>query len=278
MTLIEHLNGRVFDFDDAEIRTSNFIIQSPNYDNRFSDLEGKNGLEDSGSFLKGRKITAYFTSKASSNQTSSLLRDEIFEMLRSNKPFYITEKRSTNKRWLVKVESPYEVPTDRFLGKFSVSFIALKGLAESRKTTLDVNREGLLNDDSWAYGMGLETTDDSELVYIHAGKSFKIFNAGNFEELHPFENYLKIEIRNVVGSSSKFSLVNRTNNTRFTIKEPIKNTDVWLIDGPVIKKNSLAAAKFTNKTFISLVPGWNQFEILDATSAQVSFDFRYLYL
>lgn len=277
MTLIERLDGKIFDFDQAEIRTSDFRVSSPKYNHNFTNLEGKRGVDDNGSFLEPREITALFVARSSDLTTSSLLRDEIYEMLRSDTPFYITEKRSTNKRWLVKVDSTYEIPTNLFLGKFEVGFICLEGVAESRKTTQDIQREGLINDDSWSYGMGLESTDDSELKYTHTGKTFKIFNAGNVE-VHPFETDLKIEIKNVQGSSASFELVNRSNGSRLKITKAVASSEVWLIDGPNIKRNSLLAAKDTTKTFISLEPGWNNFEIIGATSATVSFDFKFLYL
>lgn len=277
MTLIERLDGKTYDFDDAEIRTLDFLVESPNYVNQFNSVEGARGDIDNGSYLKSRKITVSFFFQTSSVITSSLLRDEIFEFLRSNTPFFITEQRSTNKRWLVKVDSPFPLPTSNYHGKFNVNFIAFKGVAESRKTTQDIQNEGLINDNSWAYGMGLETTDDSELNYLHTSKIFKIFNAGNVE-IHPFETDLKIEIKNVQGSTSSFELINRTNDSRFKITKVVTGSDVWLIDGPNIKKNSLLAARDTTKTFISLEPGWNQFEIIGATSATISFDFKFLYL
>lgn len=277
MTLIEHQNGNVYDFDKDEIRTLSFDIESPNFIHSFSEVENKRGVIDNGSYLKTRKISVSFFAESSNVQTFSLLRDEIFEMVRSEKPFYITEQRSTNKRWLVKVDSSYNIPQVFKHGKFEIPFIALEGVAESRKTTLDLEREGIVNDNTWSYGMGLETVDDTELIYVHTGKTFKIFNAGNVE-VHPFESDLNIEIKNVQGSSSNFELINRTNNSRFKINKPVASSEVWKINGPVIKRNSLMATRDTTKTFISLEPGWNTFEILGASSATVSFDFKYLYL
>ncbi|MDT2848757.1 phage tail family protein [Vagococcus carniphilus] len=277
MTLIEHQNGNIYDFDKDEIRTLNFDIESPNFNHNFSEIENGRGVIDNGSYLKTRKIIVSFFAESTNVQTFSLLRDEIFEMVRSEHPFYITEQRSTNKRWVVKVDSSYNIPQVFKHGKFDIPFISLRGVAESRKTTLDLEREGIVNDNTWSYGMGLETTDDSELKYVHTGKTFKIFNAGNVE-VHPFESDLNIEIKNVIGSSTNFEMVNRTNNSRFKINKQVASSDVWKINGPVIKRNSLMATRDTTKTFISLEPGWNHFEILGADSATVSFDFKFLYL
>lgn len=277
MTIIQRLDGKIYDFDKSEIRTLDFIIESPNYSHNFQEVEGRMGAIDTGSFIKPRRITGKFVARASSIPVFSLLRDEIFEFLRSNEPFWITEQRSTNKRWLVKVDSPFSIPQNSYLGKFSVDFIAFEGVAKSPKTTLQLEKEGITNDNSWSYGMNIETTDDSELIYTHKTKTFKVFNASNVD-VHPFENHLKIQINQIAGGTSGLTLLNRTNNSRFKFNKSLSSSDNLILDGPVVKRNSLLATRDTTKEFVFLSPGWNNFELQGASSATISFDFNFIYL
>lgn len=276
MALIKTLDGKIYDFDDVEIRTRDFIVSSPVPINNFKTQDGVMGVIDCGTDFGPKEIKVSLKAKSYGFETFSLLRDEIFEILGSGEPLYVIEKRICGKQWLSKVKNDYDIPQKNRIGKFDVTFVALKGVAESILTTQDIQRDKLLNSGDWAFGMGLETVDDSELIYNHTGNSFKVFNAGNVE-VHPFQSYLKITIKNVSGSTNKFSLINRTNDSRLVINKAVTSSEVWIIDGPVIKRNSLMAASDTTKEFISLDPGWNNFEVTGATSAEVSFDFKFLY-
>lgn len=275
--IIETLDGKTYDFDEADIRTMKFLVSSPAPIHNFMRVEGMIGEIDTGTTFGPRDITVSLLIRANNRITFSLMRDEIFEVLLRKEPFFVTHKVQIGKRWLVKVKDSFVIPQKFYSGLFDVQLIAIRGCAESRATTKIINDKGLINEDLFSYGMGLETVDDTELIYVHTGKTFKIFNAGNVE-VHPFESDLNIEIKNVQGSSSNFELINRTNNSRFKINKPVASSEVWKINGPVIKRNSLMATRDTAKTFISLEPGWNTFEILGASSATVSFDFKYLYL
>lgn len=276
MTLIKTLDGKEYNFDDVDIRTIDFIVSSPTPNHSFKSLDGMNGVVDYGTTFGARDITGYFLAVANDVPTFSLLRDEIFGYLGTGQPFYLIETRMGGKQWLVKVKDSYSIPQKGHIGKFNVTFTAMSGFAESILTTQDIHESGIANTGDWSFGMGLESVDDSELIYTFTGNKFKVFNAGNVE-VHPFEAFLKIEIKNVTGSSQKFSLINRTNGSRLVINKAVTSSEVWLFDGPVIKRNSLMAASDTTKEFISLAPGWNSFEISGATSATVSFDFKFLY-
>lgn len=274
--IVKRLNGQTYDLDSAEIRTLKFLAHSPTPINNFSRVDGHNGVIDNGTTFDARDIDVTLLANANDRATFSLLRDEIFDILSSGEAFYIIHRMQKGKQWLVKVKTPYNIPQKHYYGEFDVTFTAIQGFAESVVTTQYIQQKGLLNADNISFGMGLETVDDSELAYNHTGSSFKVFNAGNVD-IHPFESYLKIEIKNVTGSSSNFSLINRTNNSRFTVSKAVASSEVWLIDGPVIKRNSLMAASDTTKEFICLSPGWNTFNVSGASSANVSFDFNFLY-
>ncbi|WP_077325793.1 phage tail domain-containing protein [Virgibacillus siamensis] len=106
--------------------------------------------------------------------------------------------------------------------------------------------------------------------------AFKIYNAGNIP-IHPFEEELKIIIYNVEGSTSSFELQNTTNGSLFKVNEAVPNTVVIELDGPRIKKDGLAYLRNTNRKYIELSPGMNDFKITGATRADFQFIFRFYY-
>ena len=112
---------------------------------------------------------------------------------------------------------------------------------------------------------------------IYDKKRFRVYNSG--VAIHPFEQELKITIKNVSSKKSEtigFELRNYETQERFIINRELKPSDVIVIDGPVIKINGLNSLRDTNKQFISLVPGWN--DIYASGDADVSFDFPFYYL
>src|SRR5699024_1761372 len=139
-----------------------------------------------------------------------------------------------------------------------------------KQTTSGINS----NDELWGFGMGLIADEDS-LIYTHTGTEFKIFNPGI--EIHPFEQDLTIEISDVVGSTSYFQLENQTTGDVFRVTEAVNNNQLIKLDGPNITSNNLQYLRKTNRKYITLAPGWNNFKITGATSAKVSFDTRFYY-
>lgn len=105
---------------------------------------------------------------------------------------------------------------------------------------------------------------------------FSTYNAGNVP-IHPFEQELKIIITSVFGSTDFFELRNLTNNTVFRINEAVGNRQTIMLDGPNITSNGLQFLRNTNKQFIELDPGWNEFEISGADTATVEFIYPFYY-
>ena len=56
----------------------------------------------------------------------------------------------------------------------------------------------------------------------------------------------------------------------------LKTSDVVVLDGPEIKINGLQALRKTNRRFISLASGWNEFRL--NRTAKTMFDSRFYYL
>src|SRR5690625_4588956 len=179
------------------------------------------------------------------------------------------------KRYLVRLQNVFELQQIETTGEGELIFETTElPFAESIGTTQDIQNNGInANDALWGFGMGL-IADDESLIYTHTGTSFKIYNAGNVP-VHPFDQDIKITIDNIQGSTSYFELRNTTTGDTFRVNEGAIGTIV--LDDSNITRNSLNYLRQTNKQYITLAPGWNEFDILGATSARVLFDFRFYY-
>lgn len=208
MTTIQRHNGEKINLTDAGIRTRDFVISSPTPKHEFGEIEGGLGVIDYGTSIGPREINVYFRAMSYDMQGFSLLRDEIFHIFRTEESFYLIEHREPGKRWLVKVQDPYSIPQRNVFGNFEITFIGIKGVAESTGTSQDIHRNGInANDNLWGFGMGLRATSvepdnpNEAFRYTHdvmPDVPFRIVNAGNVP-VHPFEQDLKITIKNIVG-------------------------------------------------------------------------------
>src|SRR5699024_4633909 len=141
--------------------------------------------------------------------------------------------------------------------------------AEPIGTTSDIDKNGLrYSDELWSYGMGL-SYDEEMHKYTHNARSFRIYNAGNVE-VHPFEQELKITIANATKGNK---LTNTTTGDVFEYTGDTSGTIV--IDGATITVNNLQALRDTNRRYITLQSGFNNFT--QNQSREVKFDFRYYY-
>ncbi|MFD2658632.1 phage tail family protein [Gracilibacillus thailandensis] len=277
MTYIQRLDGTTYDLKELGIRTREIIVSSPPSRHTTSAIDGRDGEVDKGTDYGPRPITGQFTLFSYDLDDYVLMRDEVFHIFRTKQPFYLIDRRYPVKRYKVKVDGEFEPERAYTLGKFDVDMICNTVYAESLETSQFIQENGIdANDEVWGFGMGLIANDDS-LIYTHTGTSFKIWNPSNIDVLHPFEQELKITIDNVQGSTSELVLRNTTNGTEFKVTEAVSDSQTIVLDGANVTSNGLVFLRSTNRKFISLVPGWNEFQVTGATSARVAFDFRFYY-
>src|SRR5690606_16457912 len=280
---ITKLNGESFRLSERDITVRDFVVGSPTINPVYSQIEGRHGRIDMGATFGSRSISVPFYYKAADILDVALLRDELMGLVVSAEPFYIREMRRiiygkgdnqyvSGKRYKVRLASPFEIDQQLEYGFGELRFETTDlPFAESIGTTADIDRDGITYDSElWSYGMGLLYSDEAQ-KYTHNTRSFRIYNAGNIPRHHPFEQELKITIRN---ASQGYRLSNKTTGDIFKFNDQPNGSIV--IDGPVITDAGLIAFRKTNGHFITLAPGWNEFE--QNQSATVSFDFRFYYL
>ena len=296
-------NGESFTFEQYDIMVKDFIVSSIPLEPVYVKPEGSDRRADLGATYEPRTITVPFMARAHDLHDYPLLRDFLFEKILDKESFYIQEMRrvkklayafvDTNesprmqddtenklvggKRYLVRLQNTFELEQMELDGEGELVFeTTVLPFAESIGTTQDIQQTENIGDSGiWGFGMGLIDDPDSR-KYTHTGTSFRIFNAGNVP-IHPFDQDLKITITNVQGSTSFLQLRNDTNGTVLRVNEAVSSSKTIVSDGQSVTINGLNEFRKTNRQYIVLEPGWNQFSITGATNATVSFDTRFYY-
>lgn len=268
---------------DYNVFPQDVVIKSIEQKDFFDTVDGSNKRIYKGTQDVSRVIEVPFFTHDPNPENFPLIRDDIFSLFGAEE-FYIREMRdgdyATGKQYLVKLTNVIQLNQKHIFseGKLILETTDMP-YAESIETTLTIDSLGIRANGNWSVGMNLQSNNDKELTYTFntTGQTrFEVYNAGNVE-VHPFESYLKIILRNVVATGSRVSIVNYTNGTRIDINEKTEVSAVWMFDGAIIRKNSLNATHITNRTFLSLSKGVNSLAIVGATSATINFDFKYLY-
>lgn len=262
---ITKLDGSSFLLSGYDAKALDFIVSSPELESNYGSVEGRNGSVDYGAVFGQRTIAVPFLLTAPSNIDVAYSRDALFSLVVQKDPFYIEEIRDgsgTERRYLVRIQNSYELNQRVTTGSAELQFETVESpLAESPWTTLN----------------GLPTGFDVQgSQYAITGSTFRIYNDGD-ETVHPFEHDFVLTIDDVVSSSTSLELENTTNGSIFTVNEGVANTSTIVIDGPTVTSNGLQYLRKTNRTFIELSPGWNDFVLRGATEATVYFDFRFYY-
>ncbi|MDI6680179.1 phage tail family protein [Bacillus wiedmannii] len=270
-TIIERLDGKRYSLFELGIITRDFLVSAPSYRHTSDSIEGRPGAIDLGTTDDVRKISCSFYLKAQSIDTYAIERDNIFHIFQSEEEFYITDTRLPYKRWRVKCNNPYELDQLRFYGFFDVEFVACFPFAISTLNTLMPDFD--LHAQNAAYsGMGLDWSND--LKYIHSTSKFKILNAGNVK-INP--RYIPLTIK-YKGVSNNLSIKNLTTGDVWSYTKTTTENDTLLLAGIRSTKNSLSIVRETNRKLITLVPGWNEFELVGATGVfEIQFDFNFYY-
>ncbi|WP_040985540.1 phage tail domain-containing protein [Oceanobacillus jeddahense] len=307
-------NGDAFNFEDFGVIVKDFIVSSIEINPQYENPEGSDKQIDYGSAYGKRTIRIPFVARGKDYHDYPLLRDLLFEKVLDKESYYIRERRrakklayafvdpnepakmdeSTNnqfvggKRYLVRLQNTFELEQMIYDGEGELVYETTElPFAESIGTTADINRDGInYNSEIWGYGMGLtleymqpDQFDQSITYNIEAkvDNPFWIYNAGNVG-VHPFEQDLKITFRDIINSDGRVQLRNQTNQDYIRINDDnLSRSDVYIFDGPNVTKNGLNAFHDTGRTFISMNPGWNRFQLYYCDSATIEYDFRYYY-
>lgn len=269
-TIIQRLDGTVYDLASLGIATRDFVVSSPSPRHFTETVDARHGLIDMGTVYEERTIQGSYFAKAADADDYALMRDEIFRLFRTQEPFYVIESRNPGKRWQVKVSNSFGLDQQRVLGFFDVEFTAHSGFAESIGTTLDAFT---FDAELWQVSQGLIA--DSDLVYEFNTSSFRVFNAGDIS-VDP--RHLPLSLA-YIGPSNNLTILNNTTGESWSFTGTSNAGDTIKLEGVRATKNGLSVYRNTNRKLITLAPGWNDFTLTGALDPfSMIFDFRYYYL
>lgn len=268
-TTVQTLDNKIYKLEEIGIYTRDFNPLSPSPKHNFESIAASHRTIDFGTTYDQRRINCSFYLKAVDMWDYALLRDEVFKIFDSRKPFYIIDQRNPGKRWLVKCASDYSIDQQRIYGFFDIQFITVEfPFAESIGTTLDPMT---FDSNLWQIGQGLIAED---LFYKFPNTAFSVYNAG--VAIDPKSMHLVIR---VYGVTTNLSITNRTTGDTWQYTGETVASDVIELNGVRSLKNGASIFGKTNYKLITIAPGWNDFIVTGVTGPfNIEFDFRFYYL
>jgi len=265
------LDGTSFSLEENGIQITDFLVSSLPILSEYDTMEGRDSRIDKGATYGVRTITTPFYFESPSLMDFPKFRDFLFSLVLSKESFYIREKRrKTNQSYGFTLPGQEKnVPFE-----YQSQYANNKRFLVRLQNTFDV-------DQIYKMGKGSLTFETTELPFAetvtaiketHKGTSFAVNNDGL--SIHPFEQDLKITISNV--NAPSFTLTNLTNGSEFKINSEVKESQTIVIDGPNVTSNGLAFLRETNKKFIEISQGVNQFQT--SHNATIDLEYRKYYL
>lgn len=267
--IIELLDGTRYDIEDYGVCRLFHHIPSAEIDHSTETINGGGDIITE-STIKQRTISVDIGYKVNDIFDFYLLREELNGLFMRKEAFYIIFKREPYKRWFVKIDKQFNVPTNQSGGQFSLEFRTVKKYAESIATTASKKE---WDEDLWWWN-GKITWDDP-LQYTFASNSFTVVNLGNVE-IDPAERGIELEIT-IKATASNLTIRNLTNGSTYVYNGSLSSTDTLKISGIRSLKNGISVFKDTNKDLLTLSPGANRIEVTGGTVQSITFDHRFLF-
>ena len=238
-------------------------------------VDGRAGVVDYGFNYTDRPVSLFLRIKAADAADFRLLRNEVFATFDVGSAFYVAESDVPSRVLKVVVDESY-IP-DRLTEEYADFDINCRTLDsvfwETKYTTLELHDSGY---DATAEKYGLvDNIDDEKVQYRFTENTFTVYNAGNVT-VKPESMLLNI-IVSTVQSDNNFTIRNKTTREEIILKRASAGYH-FRIQGMVISLGAITNIfRDTNRKFISLAPGDNEFEILNGTFGEIRFEFKYLY-
>lgn len=219
-------------------------------------------------------INAMFTSHDTVDWR--LKRDRVYSFFRNLGVFYVAESHQPFKLLKVIVDESYEV--DRPVIRWGLLEIPLKIIdtpfKQSLHTTLDIDSEGIRFNDKWGYGMGL-SSDSSEWKYKFTNTNPRFYNAGT-EDIKLIQQKESIITLIAREQTNKVEIVDE-NGTIFSLQANIESGMAVRIKGSKVTLVTTNVLQYTNRNFLTVKKGWNNWEVRGINKFEIEFDFRFLY-
>lgn len=219
---------------------------------------------------------------ASRHSDMDLKISRIFDFFRSLGVFYVAKDNEPFKLLKVEVNSEYTPDIgNTALTEFEIPLTVHKPyFKQSHHTTSDIDSEGVRWNDKWGYGMGLsserekwkysfEPSDTNSTVH-----KFRFYNAGT-EEVKLIQQKESSILLRALSSAAWVEIYD--GETTFRLDRTLINGSPLTLKGHQIRVNNANVMHQTNRNFLTIKKGWNEWEIRGITNFEFDIDFRFLY-
>ncbi|AQL56413.1 phage tail domain-containing protein [Abyssicoccus albus] len=226
-------------------------------------------------YPKDREVSINVLNTSYNTRDWRLKRDKMYSFLRNLGAFYIAEEYQPYKLLKVIVDESYEL--ERPTITWQMGEIPLKILdspfKKSLHKTLDIDKEGVLHNGKWAYGMGL-SHNSSDWQYSFTNESIRFLNAGT--ESIKMIRQQESEVTLSIGSNATYVEIYDGKNL-FRLNKAVNKGDTLVLRGRHFYLNGQNCLEDTNATFLEIHQGWNDWEVRNVSSYEIKIDFRFLY-
>jgi hypothetical protein len=260
---IETVDGIRYDLSEYGLIPLKLEIDSLSPKTESESTDGQDGHIDLETTYDGRTMRASFLMSSNDIVDYSTKRDNVFRLFNGKTYFYLLDNRVPFKRWKVRSATVFNLEkVNRRKATFEIACISSSPYAESTGSTLNP-------------GWHFQVSAPEEVLYTFNDPTFKIWNDGD-SIVDPREHFLKIAFK---GLSNNLTIKNLTTGDEWVYSGPTIANDQIELTGIRSLKNGTSIFGQTNKKLITLLPGWNQFQIFGAVAPfEISFDFRFLYI
>ncbi|WP_017548665.1 phage tail family protein [Salinicoccus carnicancri] len=202
----------------------------------------------------------------------------VYAFFRRLGEFYVAKESEPFKLLKVEANQSYTLESENngVLTEFEIPLTVQKPyFKQSLHTTLDIDSEGIRFNDKWGYGMGL-SSDSGQWKYSFINTDPYFYNAGT-EEVKLIKQK-ESEITLIFNGSTLNGLVDIDDGiTTFKLFRNVVAGDVLRIKGHQITLNGDNVAGDTNRQFLTVKRGWNNWDVRGVTDFEFKIDYRYLY-
>lgn len=263
------LNMKELPFPEG-VKPLDIFVSSVNKRRLTEEFEGRSGTLNYGYDYGERSVDLSLWLEAHDTIDYRLIRNELYAFFDTHDVFYIEETRVPSRVLKVTIDESY-IP-ERINQTHSSVEISCRTLDsvfwESKYTTLELHDSGY-SATAEKYGL-VDSINSDNTKYKFTDGNFSIWNGGNVT-VEPETMYLKIT---ATGTNGALEMQNKATGDTFKVNASFGGDLV--IDGMNIKLNGVNVFRDTNKRYIRLASGKNDFEVIGQFT-DITIDFRFYY-
>lgn len=247
---------RKFDLSDFDGVIIDLIDKThPNGSTSDISLDSVDGSKPFITSYKSFELSVELYVRGIDKRDVDLLIFKLNNMLSIKEPYYVRHSDLPSVKYAVlpnpKIESDRKTRQDYTV---TITFEVYKGYSESYVSTQH------LKSLQEVYQFGDRVVwDEDDVRYNHFSQNFAIYNASN-DYIDPMNNhYFNLRINTYAPKG--ITIYNATTGDRLTYNQPLKRTDVFVLEGVYPFVNGDRVGRYTNFEYLTLAPGYNEIYI-----------------